>query len=101
MHAGLSQVRLAEASRVSQSTISRLERGKASSAAMFKLVLLGDALGNGLPLAFCPHDHVCAWQRLDDDGIPTQNRAAFGSANYFQSLLVSTEDSFLADAEDD
>ena len=44
MYAGLSQVRLAEASGVSQSTISRLERGKASSAAMFKLVLLGDAV---------------------------------------------------------
>jgi len=92
MYAGLSQVRLAEASAVSQSTISRLERGKASSAAMFKIVLLGDAIGNGLPLAFCPHDHYCAWQRLDADGIPTQNRGAYGSANYFQSLLADTDD---------
>jgi transcriptional regulator with XRE-family HTH domain len=68
LSAGLSQMVLSDRSGVSQSTISRLENGKAASAAMFKLVRLSDAMGGGLPLAFCPHDHACAWQGLDEDG---------------------------------
>lgn len=66
--AGLSQMMLAERSGVAQSTISRLERGLAAHAAMYKLVLLIAALGRRLPLAYCPHEHQCTWSRLDADG---------------------------------
>ena len=88
LQAGLSQVVLARKSGVSQSTISRLERGKASSAAMFKLVRIGDALGYRFPLAFCPHDHLCEWERLDEDGVPSGARRPVGSANYFQRFIA-------------
>jgi hypothetical protein len=37
---------------------------------MHKLVLLGAVLGRRLPLAFCPHEHTCAWERLDARGAP-------------------------------
>jgi transcriptional regulator with XRE-family HTH domain len=73
IYAGLSQVELSARSGVSQSTISRLENGKASSAAMFKIVLIGDAMGRGLPLAFCPHDHHCTWPRLNENGTPSRD----------------------------
>ena len=84
--AGMSQTRLAEASGVSQSTISRLERGLAPKATMIKLLLLGDVLARHLPLAFCPHDHTCTWQRLDEHGMPTDDRVTIGSASYFAAL---------------
>ena len=87
MDAGLSQSRLAEESGVSQSTISRLERGKAPAAAMLKLVLLSDALDNSFPLGYCPHDHTCAWGRLDADGMPTGGRSPVGSAMYLQRMF--------------
>jgi transcriptional regulator with XRE-family HTH domain len=72
LRAGLSQDSLAEQSGVAQSTISRLERGRAPHAAMLKLVLLSEALGSQLPLAFCPHGHACAWERLDVNGAPVR-----------------------------
>lgn len=64
----MSQTVLAERSGVPQSTISRLERGLVPRSAMFKIVLMADALGRHLPLAYCPHDHRCAWSRLGADG---------------------------------
>jgi transcriptional regulator with XRE-family HTH domain len=70
VHAGHSQASLAERSGVSQSTISRLERGQAPRAAVRILVQLSDAIGRRLPIAFCPHDHHCAWERLDANGVP-------------------------------
>jgi transcriptional regulator with XRE-family HTH domain len=75
MQAGMSQTMLADEAGVSQSTISRLERGRAPQAAMVKLVLLGEVLGHRLPLAFCPHDHGCAWERLDAVGRPVRSPA--------------------------
>ena len=87
MHRSLSQARLAEASGVSQSTISRLERGKAPAAAMLKLVLLSEVLGYSFPLGYCPHGHLCAWGRLDADGMPTGGRSPIGSAMYLQSMV--------------
>ncbi len=68
IYSGLSQVELAKQSGVSQSTISRIERGKASSASLLKLVRMSDVLGHGFPLAYCPHPHFCPWNRLDVDG---------------------------------
>jgi transcriptional regulator with XRE-family HTH domain len=86
LYAGLSQVALAERSGVSQSTISRLERGKASSAAMFKLVRISDAMGDRFPFAFCPHPHYCAWNRLEEDGVASRNRAPIVSEDYLHTL---------------
>ncbi|MEX1344069.1 MAG: helix-turn-helix transcriptional regulator [Candidatus Limnocylindrales bacterium] len=68
LYAGLSQVELARQSGVSQSTISRIERGKASSAALLKLVRISDAMRSGFPLGYCPHPHFCPWNRLNADG---------------------------------
>ena len=68
LYAGLSQVALAERSGVSQSTISRIERGKASSASLIKLVRISDAMLDGFPFGYCPHPHFCPWNRLDEDG---------------------------------
>ena len=87
IHAGFSQTQLAERSGVSQSTISRLERGKAPMAAMLKLVLLSATLGYRFPLAYCPHDHSCAWERLDENGAPIAGRASIGTDAFFQSLF--------------
>lgn len=86
IYAGLSQVVLAERSGVSQSTISRLERGLASSAAMFKLVRISDSMGDGFPFAFCPHPHYCAWNRLDEDGVHSRSRAPIVSEDYIRTL---------------
>lgn len=85
--AGLSQVELARRSGVSQSTISRIERGNAPSAAMFKLVKISSAMGQRFPFAFCPHPHFCSWSRLDEDG--TQSRDPYrpvASEDYLEAV---------------
>jgi DNA-binding XRE family transcriptional regulator len=60
--AGLSQQRLADLSGVSQTSISRLERGKAPHLALDRLLAMQVVLGGCLPLGLCPHDHPCIWQ---------------------------------------
>jgi transcriptional regulator with XRE-family HTH domain len=70
-YAFLTQDELADASGVSQSTISRLEAGIAEQLPMDRLMAINNALGALLPLGCCPHDHKCAWQpfrppRVDD-----------------------------------
>jgi transcriptional regulator with XRE-family HTH domain len=92
IYAGLSQVVLAERSGVSQSTISRIERGKASSAAMFKLVRISHAMGDRFPFAFCPHPHYCAWNRLDEDGVHSRNRAPIVSEDDLDIMGHSAAD---------
>jgi len=62
LRAGMSQAGLAARSGVAQSTISRLERGLAAHASVMKLVKLHAAMGQAFPLAYCPHEHACAWQ---------------------------------------
>ena len=101
IYAGLSQVVLAERSGVSQSTISRLERGKASSAAMFKLVLISAAMGDGFPFAFCPHPHHCAWNRLDEDGVHSRDRAPIVSEDYLPTLRAGQPRTEPQDPDDD
>jgi transcriptional regulator with XRE-family HTH domain len=64
-YADLSQQRLSNASGVSQSQISRLERALAPSIAVERLAQLAAALGRVFPLGACPHDHACAWQPLE------------------------------------
>jgi len=53
---------------------------------MFKLVLISAAMGDGFPFAFCPHPHHCAWNRLDEDGVHSRNRAPFVSEDYLPTL---------------
>ena len=69
---GLSQATLAHRAGVPQSTISRLERGRAVRVPAFKVVLLAQVLGRRFPLAYCPHEHFCEWQRLDSLGRPVE-----------------------------
>ena len=58
---GLSQRRLAEVAGVSQSLISRLERGVATGIGLVYVVAIGMALGPEFPFGFCPHEHPCKW----------------------------------------
>ena len=77
---------------ISGITISRLERGKAPAAAMIKLVLLSDTLGYRFPLGFCPHDHACAWERLDEHGTPLRRRSGMGMGSLFDAMYPGLSD---------
>src|SRR6187399_1678257 len=59
--AGLSQRRVAELSGVSQSLISRFERGRCPGMAAHRVMAIAMALGPRFPFGFCPHEHVCKW----------------------------------------
>ena len=59
-----SQQRVADETGVTQSMISRAERGLAPSMGLAKLGRLCEALGRLFPLGTCPHDHDCAWQPI-------------------------------------
>jgi len=62
--AGLSQEQLSYKSGVSQSVISRFERGLAPGMTTERLIMIGAVLDLRLPLGFCPHDHGCLWSRI-------------------------------------
>jgi DNA-binding XRE family transcriptional regulator len=59
--AGLSQRRLAELAEVSQTSISRVERGIALGFTLMRLVAIAKVLGSDFPFGQCPHDHQCPW----------------------------------------
>ena len=59
--AGMSQRRVADEARISQSVVSRFERGLVSHTSAERIVRLAEALGPGFPFGFCPHNHGCAW----------------------------------------
>lgn len=61
--AGLTQSTLAFRSGVSQSVISRLERGLATGMSVERLVRIANAIGPSFPFGFCPHDDQCAYPR--------------------------------------
>lgn len=61
---GLSQQRVADRAQISQSMLSRLERGLAPAMPTEALVRLGRVLGGAFPLGTCPHDHDCPWQPI-------------------------------------
>jgi DNA-binding XRE family transcriptional regulator len=67
--AGYSQQRLSDLSGVSQTVISRLERGRAPRLGLERILALHEVLGGCLPLGTCPHDHSCIWkpQSAQDD----------------------------------
>jgi transcriptional regulator with XRE-family HTH domain len=60
----VSQERLSGDSGISQSMISRMERGLAPGMRMDHLVMLSEQLGRAMPLGFCPHEHRCVWQPI-------------------------------------
>jgi transcriptional regulator with XRE-family HTH domain len=62
--AGMTQQHLSVKSGVSQSVISRFERGLAPGMSTERLIIISDVLGLRMPLGFCPHDHDCPWPRL-------------------------------------
>jgi DNA-binding XRE family transcriptional regulator len=55
MMAGVSQRHIAELSGVSQTAISRLERGLATGMSAERLIRIADAIGESFPFGYCPH----------------------------------------------
>jgi transcriptional regulator with XRE-family HTH domain len=97
--AGLTQRRVAERADVSQSEVSRLERGRRPGMALFRLVAIAYALGPQFPFGTCPHDHRCVYSRRPPEedelliGQARQSRAGSEDANGF--------DDWAADAAND
>jgi transcriptional regulator with XRE-family HTH domain len=65
-----SQAHLSGESGVTQSMLSRLERGMAPGMRVDKLLALASALGRVFPLGYCPHNHQCAWDAIRRPGDP-------------------------------
>ena len=61
--AALSQRRLAARAHVSQSAISRMERGAVRGIGLVYFARVVDALGDAMPLVGCPHGHACDHDR--------------------------------------
>ena len=66
---GLSQRRVALRSGISQSEISRFERGMTPGMSAYRVFAIALALGPQFPFGACPHDHRCAYSidRPEDD----------------------------------
>ncbi|HEY7024124.1 MAG TPA: helix-turn-helix transcriptional regulator [Candidatus Limnocylindrales bacterium] len=62
--AGLSQRRLADKAGISQSVVSRFERGLVRKMSAERIVRLALALGPRFPFGCCPHDDGCPWPRV-------------------------------------
>lgn len=65
-----SQERVGHETGVSQSMVSRAERGLAPGMGFGRFVQMCEALGRLFPLGTCPHEHECAWQPIK----PPQHR---------------------------
>jgi transcriptional regulator with XRE-family HTH domain len=59
-----SQQSVANEAGMPQSQFSRLERALAPSMNVERLAWIEDAFHGAFPVGYCPHDHVCQWQRL-------------------------------------
>jgi DNA-binding XRE family transcriptional regulator len=69
--AGLSQRRLAELAGISQSVVSRFERGLVSHMSAERIVRLAMALGPAFPFGSCPHKHANCDYPDDPSTFPT------------------------------
>jgi transcriptional regulator with XRE-family HTH domain len=63
-YAQKSQQRVADETGVTQSMVSRAERGLAPGMRFVRFARMCEALGRLFPLGACPHDHDCAWQPI-------------------------------------
>jgi transcriptional regulator with XRE-family HTH domain len=61
IRSGLSQRRLAALAGVSQSNVSRFERGVATGTSAERVIRMATAIGPHFPFGFCPHGHRCAY----------------------------------------
>ena len=86
-YAELNQRELAAESGMSQSTISRVERGRLPRMYLVRFLDLCLQLGRLFPLGVCPHEHQCAWQPVR----PPQREASDGQA-FLNSLLADAGD---------
>ena len=67
--AGMPQRQRAARAGISQSLISRLERGLATGTSAERLIRIADAIGPQFPFGHCPHDHACAYPLNPDSRI--------------------------------
>jgi transcriptional regulator with XRE-family HTH domain len=72
--AEMTQQQLAVAAGVSQSTVSRAERGVAPKTTVAQLIRVSRPLGRIFPFGVCPHDHRCAWQPAKIEEVMTEPR---------------------------
>ena len=61
--AGLTQRQLADIAGISQSVVSRFERGHVRRMSAERIVRMALALGPRFPFGCCPHDDGCPWPR--------------------------------------
>jgi transcriptional regulator with XRE-family HTH domain len=80
--AGLTQQQLADKAGVSQSMVSRAERGLAPAMATVRLVRMVQPLARFFPFGVCPHDHNCSWQPVKPPDEPVGDDVS-GIARYF------------------
>lgn len=76
-YAAKTQQQVADDSGVSQSMVSRAERGHAPAMRFERLVRLCRPLGRLFPFGVCPHDHECAWQPIKAPERHTTDVASF------------------------
>lgn len=94
-YAGKSQQRVANESGVTQSQVSRAERGLAPAMGLIRLVMMSETLGRLFPLGTCPHDHECAWQPIR----PPEHRTT--AVERLLTLLAEPDGERTAPAEGD
>jgi DNA-binding XRE family transcriptional regulator len=68
--AGLSQRVVAYRAGVSQSEVSRLERGLGGNISTYRFVNICFAIGPSFPFGDCPHHHNCLYTRPRSDRSP-------------------------------
>ncbi len=61
--AGISQRAVADRAGVSQSEVSRLERGRGGNISTYRFVAICFAIGQSFPFGNCPHNHNCPHTR--------------------------------------
>jgi transcriptional regulator with XRE-family HTH domain len=86
-YAGKTQRELSGAAGVSQSMMSRLERGRATMTPLRNFLQVGSALGRLFPMGCCPHDHACAWQPIR----PPESRTS-DAQRYIDKLRLAAGD---------